>query len=458
MMQGKKIFRFLAMLFLLVTASFTLSGCSNDPTVPGTANEQQLANEHKQCWQKEVLGLLYDTMGKTAMESYAKMTQGAMTLMMVAFAVWFSLQMIQHVSSLTTVSNTEIWDKTLRKFVLCFACGYLASSTDGLLWVLNMIVFPIYNAFLELGGKILEATSSVNESGQNSVMVFGETITGGQNIVCKMGENLQASLNSFPQSPRTMMECLICAVNERLTLGNQISIRVMKAPGFMAMVVGVVLLVSFMILKLGFVFYLVDAIFKMAVMVTMLPIFILAYPFGPTQGWTKTGLKSILSSAVFMMIVALMIAVALLAVLQIIQDNQDVFNPQTEAAEKALKQLSPQVLSLLLIAFLVKSTMSISQKLVSAIIGATIQSEFQRKLAAGVQMVGSLILAWLTAGLSKSLEAVKQAQKVQKMVKKVKESHVGRAATKAYNQYKKVHDKYQKMQHAIDRLAGRTRD
>lgn len=155
-----RIFKFIAMLLLLIAVSFTLSGCSKEGALPEGADETTLANEHKQCWQKEILTLLYDTIGKTAMETYGKITNGSMTLMMVAFAVWFAFQLLQHVTSLTAVSNTQIWDTTLKKLVLCFACGFIASSTDGLLWILNTIIFPIYNAFLEFGGKILETTQS----------------------------------------------------------------------------------------------------------------------------------------------------------------------------------------------------------------------------------------------------------------------------------------------------------
>lgn len=455
MFHKVKIFKFIAMLLLLVAVSFTLSGCSKDGSIPEGTDETRLAEEHRQCWQQEVLSLLYDTIGKVAMETYAKITTGAMTLMMVAFAVWFAFQLIQHVTSLKTVSNTEIWDNTLKKIVLCFACGFLASSTDGLLWVLNTIIFPIYNGFLEFGGKILESTSSVNENGINSVTVFGEVITGGHNIVCKINEKLDATLDGFPQGPRDMMNCMVCAVNERLTLGNKIAIAVMKESGFLTFVVSTVLLVSFTILKLGFVFYLVDSIFKFGVMITMLPIFVLSYPFGPTKSWAGTGMKAILSSAVFMMIIALIISVALLAVMQILHDHQNVFNPPDEQAKASLRELSPPILALLLVAFLVKATMSISQKLVSAIIGSGVRAEFQRKLEAAANEAGSFALAWITGGLSKGFDAIKKTQQVQQAMEKAKQSHVGKAVTKSYNQYKKMQEGYQKMRNRIDTLAGR---
>ena len=457
MIRKVNIVRFLAMLLLLVAVTFTLSGCSKEGTNPEGMNSEQLAKEHRDCWQKSMLTVLYDTMGSVSMGMYTKITNGALTLMLVAFAVWFAFRLLKFVSSFKDVSgeSAQMWNEVLQKLLICFICGWLASSVDGLLWVLNMIIFPIYNAFLEFGSKVLEATSSTDSAGNNSVTVFGETITAGYNVVCRANGTMQASLSGFPTAPREMMECMICSVNERLTLGNALAFEVMKMPGFMATVVGLLILVSFTVIKLGFVFYLVDTIFKFTLMVVMLPILIMSYAFKQTKDWAVKGFKSILNSAAFMMMIAILISMALLAVMQILQDHPETFNPQGNQLE-TFKELNPAILSLLLIAFLIKNTLSVAQKMVSAIIGGeAVKANFQRKLAALVKMVGKGILAWLTAGASKGLEAVKQIEKVQKGIEKAKNSHVGKAAIAVHNKYKSAKEKYTEIQRKIDTLAGR---
>lgn len=457
-MQRKvNIIRFLAMLLLLVAVSFTLSGCSKEGTTPEGMDSEQISKEHRDCWQKSMLTVLYDTMGTVSMGMYSKITNGALTLMLVAFAVWFAFRMLKFVSSFkdATGESLEMWNEVLRKLVLCFVCGWLASSVDGLLWVLNMIIFPIYNAFLEFGSKVLESTSSADAAGNNTVTVFGETISAGYNVVCRANGTMQASLSGFPTAPREMMECMICSVNERLTLGNALAFEVMKMPGFMATVVGLLILVTFTIIKLGFVFYLVDTIFKFTLMIVMLPILVMSYAFDQTKKWAITGFKSILNSAAFMMMIAILISMALLAVMQILQDHPETFNPQGNQLE-TFKELNPAILSLLLLAFLIKNTLSVAQKMVSAIIGGeAVKANFQRKLAALVKMVGKTILAWLTAGTSKGLEAVKQLEKVQKGIEKAKNSHIGKAAVAVHNKYKSARDKYTEIQQKIDSLAGR---
>ena len=125
MARRVNIVRFLAMLLLLVAVTFTLSGCSKDGTTPEGVNSEDVAKEHRNCWQKSMLTVLYDTMGSVSMGMYSKITKGALTLMLVAFAVWFSFRLLKFVSSIkdTGGENAQMWNETLKKLLICFVCG-----------------------------------------------------------------------------------------------------------------------------------------------------------------------------------------------------------------------------------------------------------------------------------------------------------------------------------------------
>ena len=457
MSKKVNIIKIIGMLMLALALVFTLSGCSEGEALQSDKSDDEMANEHLDCWQKEILTLLYDTMGTVSMGMYTKITDGAFSLMMVAFSIWFAIRLLKFVSSVKDAAgeSAEMWNEVLQKFLLCFVCGYLATSVEGLLWILNMVIFPIYNAFLEFGSHILSATSETNASGQQTVTVFGQTITAGKSIVCNAEGARNASMTGFPEAPRNMMNCMICAVNERLTLGNALAYHVLKMKGFMVTVVGLLILACFTMIKLGFVFYLVDTIFRFTMMIVLLPILIMSYAFDKTRGWTSTGFKTIMNSAAFMMVIAILIAMALLAVIQILQDNQAIFNPQGEAQEAAFKEFNPAVMSLLLVAFLIKNTLSVAQKMVSSIIGDNAEAKFQKKLKALVGMIAKGVLAWLTAGASKGVEAVQRIQKVKEQIDKVKNSHVGKAVKAAHNKYKGAKEKFQKMSDTMNNLAGR---
>lgn len=104
----------------------------------------------------------------------------------------------------------------------------------------------------------------------------------------------------------------------------------MKTIKYVLFTPGLMIIACFTFVKLGFVFYLVDTIFRFTIMVVMLPILIMGYPFGPTKKWLSQGFVTILNSAAFMMFMAIMIAIAMLALEQIIIDNADIFENGTD--------------------------------------------------------------------------------------------------------------------------------
>lgn len=455
MLKNLNIIRILGIVMIAFSVMFTLTGCSEETANQSDKTDEQLAAEHRECWQDKILVLLYDTMGTVAMGTYSKLTEGAFALMMVAFAVWLAFTLLAYISSIKEESSGELWNQILAKFVICFACGTLASSTDGLLWVLNMILFPIYNAFLEFGGAVLTASSGVTANGNQTIEIFGETIEAGRSIVCKPEGMATASLTGFPDSPRNMMSCLICAVNEKLTLGNKLAFEVMRMKGFMVTVIGLIILVSFTIIKVSFVFYLVDTIFRFAMIIVLLPLLIMAYAFPFTKKWVKHGMSTVLNSGAFMMVIAILIAMAILAVIQVIKNDPATFNPQGEAEKAAFKELNPAVLSLLLIAFLVKGSLGVAQSITNKLVGGSSEAKFQKKMRAAVMMVGKLVLAWLTAGGSKAIEAVQKVKKVKETIDKVKNSHTGKAAIAAHRKFKDAQKRVQQVRNTMNSLAGR---
>lgn len=352
--------------------------------------QRALANEHRVCWQTGIIDLLYENMGRVAMGMYAKITDGALPLMMIAFALWTIFRLLKFVGSFTEDSPAEIWNEIVRKLFLCLICGLIASSTTQILWLLNTVIFPIYYAFLELGAAILNSAgdgSNFKVNNSAGIKFFQEMITPSQPVMCAAPAIGKASIESlsFPDGPRSMMNCMICAVNERLTLGFYLSFKVMAAPGFMPLITGLFILLCFTFVKLGFVFYLVDSIFRFTMMAVILPILIMSYAFKQTSSWAKNGFMTIINSAALMMFMAVMMSMALLALEQIISDNADIFDSSVTTASFA--EFSIPFMCIMLIAFLIVSSINIAQQVTDSLVGGNSDSAFQKragKLAAEI--------------------------------------------------------------------------
>ena len=405
MFKDVNIKQILRVMLVVLFAAFMLTACEQDDSIGGRSRAAMAApvgedpiseetmknasNAHRECWQTGMIDLLYQNMGKIAMGMYAKITDGALPLMMIAFALWTIFRLLKFVGSFTEDSPAEIWNEIVRKLFVCLICGLIASSTTQILWLLNTVVFPIYYAFLELGAAILNSAGDGSnfKAGSTVLSFFQEKLTLNEPVMCSAPAIGKASIESlsFPDGPRTMMNCMICTVNERLTLGFFLSFKVMDAPGFMSLITGLFILICFTIVKLGFIFYLVDSIFRFTMMAVILPILVMSYAFKQTSSWAKNGFLTIINSAALMMFMAVMMSMALLAMEQIISDNSDIFDKSV--TKDSFAEFSIPFMCIMLIAFLIVSSVNIAQQVTDSLVGGNSDSAFQKragKLAAEI--------------------------------------------------------------------------
>ena len=385
------------LLIIILAAVFLLSACSGYSTQAVSPSDAQNAEELKSlgesCWQGRVLKTIYNTIGILIMNQFEKLTEGSMSVMMIGFAVWMAIRLLKFVSSVREDSPAQIWNEIIKKAFICVFCGSLAYSSGTLLYVINIFLFPIYGAFLDFGSQILSLSPNV----ARKVIVFGEEIeflsNQGAQISCAITGEVNADLNGFPSAFSDSMNCMICQVVDRMRMGRGIALLSMSMPGALAFFTGLLLWLIFYVVGFGFVFYLVDSVFRFGMMILMLPIFIMAYAFGPTKKWTKIGFENIMNSAAFMMAFSIIIATVLLALTDLIDKNSNVFNPDNPQLHT--QNISVASLCLLLIGFLVFGSMGVSQQLTSSIIGGKTDAKFQQNLKAAAQAV----LGVITGGL-----------------------------------------------------------
>ena len=409
MFKDVNIKQILRVMLVVLFAAFMLTACEQDDSIGGRSRAAMAApvgedpiseetmknasNAHRECWQTGMIDLLYQNMGKIAMGMYAKITDGALPLMMIAFALWTIFRLLKFVGSFTEDSPAEIWNEIVRKLFVCLICGLIASSTTQNLWLLNTVVFPIYYAFLELGAAILNSAGDGSnfKAGSTVLSFFQEKLTLNEPVMCSAPAIGKASIESlsFPDGPRTMMNCMICTVNERLTLGFFLSFKVMDAPGFMSLITGLFILICFTIVKLGFIFYLVDSIFRFTMMAIILPILIMSYAFKQTSSWAKNGFLTIINSAALMMFMGIMMSMALLAMEKIITDNSDIFNDN--ANEMSFSEFSIPFMCIMLVGFLISSSVNLAQQVTDSLVGGNSDSLFQKRVGTFVMWTLNLI-------------------------------------------------------------------
>ena len=409
-------------LLVIIFAVLALSACGNDymkgEKCISEEDCRQCEAEGKACNDVSdafclgciILEQIYDAVGDNVMKLHVEFSRASMAIVMIGFSIWLAMRLLKFVSSMTEANVGEVWNEILRKAFICLFCGILASNPTNLVYAINTLIIPFYMAFLDLGIQVLNNSLASDTGEATEVVAFAKTITVKTNALrCELSGSANVSIEEgFPNSIRETMSCIIRALKEYLTMGGEISFKILSTPtgglGFLGALMGIITYLCFWVVKIGFVFYLVDTIFQMGIIILMLPIFILSYAFGPTRKWATMGLKHTLMSAAFLMSFSIIVAMVLSAMISLVRENQDIFNPAD--TEGAFKDISIGFLCMLLIGFLVFGSMGVSQQLTSAVIGAKMSANFQKNLKAVVQMSVELLLravgSLITSGSSET--------------------------------------------------------
>ncbi|MDD4556168.1 MAG: hypothetical protein PHE89_02405 [Alphaproteobacteria bacterium] len=412
-------------LFIVFMALFVLTGCNNgnsaEDTRATTAEDtsQKATEVQQKCWQDGVLIVIYDTLGTSALSIYKQMTSGALPLMMIAFAIWFSLRMLAHVGSVTEENIGEVWKEVLTQFFLCFVCGLIASSADMMLYILNIVVFPIYTAFLEFGAYIMQTNGSTSTGGYSA---FGSEVKFDTPFLCKVeGTSIATFKDGFPSAPKNIMACMVCSVNQRLVIGMDYAFAALSGVSWIGWLVGAVVYVLFLFVRIGFVFYLVDTVFRFAIMLIILPILVMGYAFKATRGWTSQGFLTIINSAAYMCAIAIILTITMLAMEELFSSQSKFFNGQ-EAFYDDAGGFSVMFLSLMLICFLLMQSINVAKEVADSLVGGGGSANFKNKVKFVFDKVKDLVLALLTFGTGTAIQGtVKGARKAQELIKKAAE-------------------------------------
>ena len=455
-MKNINFYRLLKMLCIAFGVVFLLVACGNTPGA-NPYQETQMSEEEqakaqsggftqdsKLCWQGELLGLFYKPLGDMALNVYSQLTStnNIMNLMMLAFSLWMAFQILRHVSSPTPESMGEFWTKILRKGALCFACGYLASSPESILYVLNTFVFPIYLTLLELCGNVLDITAKTPEAAAKSLKLPGsseicETYNYSMSGGCKLPDtgSIGLTTDKFPEEPLNMMGCMACAVGSRLDVGYHVAVLAMSQ-GFFGFLVGCFLIAAFFITKMGFAMYLVDSIFRLDMMIIIAPFLILFYPFEQTRKWTVTGFKIILNSSAIMLCLGVLISMTILAMQKIL------VNPDMGelGSKESYSDFGVIPISLIFLGFVIIKASGVAVSLSESVTGGGGDTKFQKKMAALVGTVAKGLFVALTWGSGKAVTAVIEHSQRLKAI---------------HDKIQKAKKKVEKVQNKMRQLAGR---
>ena len=449
-MKKERLCNICKVICLILCACFLLSACSENVSGDGqgtllynkdaddgqggtkTEDIKDITAAHQTCLPGAILKMVYTSLGKMTTDVYKTLTsENLFSLLILAFTVWMAYQILKHVSSTTPESIGEFWTKIIRKAAICTICGILASSPENILYAVNTFVFPIYVTILEFTSLIMEQLGKAPEAQTTAIKLFG-FIGNGEQIceafvnkvsTCKFSSAaaVQMTTSSFPTEPLELMSCMSCVISDRLSMGTDIAFRLMATASWTAVITGIFILASFIITRIGFALYLIDGIFRLNMMIIIMPFLILFYPFEQTRKWSIKGLQIILSSAAIMLCLGLIVTMTVFAMEKLLIDK----SMQIPYGDpKQYMTFGVVALSLLFMVFIIKQSCSMAVQLAGHITGYSGDTGLAKNIKSIVQWAGGIVLAAFTMGASfawsTAYRASAKVRKIQQAYEKVK--------------------------------------
>ena len=440
-MKAPKLHNILKVLFIAFSLLFFLTACSTEEggTSIGQEDPRKAAEMHSTCWQTGFLKLFYKNIGTQTLNVYSNLTkENLLNIVLLGFTIWMAYQILRHISTPTPESLGEFWTKIVRKAFLCAFCGILASSTEQIYYVINNFIFPIYITILEFTSEIMQrlakdpdaqvklvAWKSTFSDDSEGVMCeyYGDANWGQSGCKFNPKSMTDFSAKSFPEEPLNMLSCMACAVSARLSIGYDIAIRLMKIVSLTSFICGCFLIVWFTIAKLCFVLYLADSIFRLNMIMIILPFLIMAYPFEQIRKWSVTGFKIILNSSAIMFCLGIIVSMTILAMQKLLtQDGIGL------AEQSKYENFGTTAMALIFMGFLIVKATGMSVELSNKITGGGGKASMQRKIQQLVAMAAKWGFHIVSGGAGKiatsiidHVESLRKARaKVQKATAKIK--------------------------------------
>ncbi len=372
-----------------------LSACEKDDQTSVGGDEN--FNKQAACWQTKIIEVVLSQINNIFTTSAAQVADGGGALVMLGFAIWMAFKILKILPSFKEENLGEVWTEIGQKLFLCAFCAWAVSDTGMIQWTVQTFAVPIYNTILELGADVL---GQQRPSQTISLGDYGSVTFSGNYNKCTTSE---LSASNLRGSIEPLAGCLTCQISDRLNGGVRVGISLITSLDLGGMFVGLIMMLIFTAAKFGFIFFIIDGLFRLNFAVLLFPLLIMGVPFGFTRKWSKHGFLMFLNSSGVMMFLGVLVSISVGALEYILRT----FSNNGDFKEENLIGQGPILLSLLLISTLLINIPGMGVALADKFIGGGGGLEFQKQVSKFVinsaKRAGAAILGGITAGATKTI-------------------------------------------------------
>ena len=282
------------------------AGSSNNAS--GSSDKTCSPSEYKStygnCMFCPLFEVVFNTASKIAKLSYNKLAGPVMSVVLVAWALWISMQILAFVSSLETKDAPTLIKNLLNKsFVVLIVVVLLQADSSAFF---SMAMEPIFNTGFKLAQ--MAVTDGSCPSTYNIIQDGGLPASMGTSILCTI-EAIQG---------RLMATMSIGAAS--MCIGLFVKAVFVIIPNFPYLITGLLIWCGAGIVIFIFPFLMLDAIFQLTVACALLPAAIGAYPFKNTQKYVEKVWDSFMNAVFNFIFLSIIILILTRAIELVVND------------------------------------------------------------------------------------------------------------------------------------------
>ena len=372
-----------------------LCACKNDDDTSSSKDTNY--EEQSACWQAKIIDVVLSQINSLLSGAAGKVADGGAGVVMLGFSIWMCFKLLKVLPSFKEENLGEVWTEIGQKLFLCAFCAVAVSNTGYIYWAIDTFAVPLYTTILGLGSSILTGIQSGNSV---DLGIFGTVTFESPYTQCGVPE---VDSHDFQGSVQPMASCLACQINSRLNSGIKLGIELIAMFEIGTILVGITLLLIFTAAKFGFIFFIIDGLFRLNFAALLFPLLIMGVPFNYTRKWSKFGLEMFLNSSGIMLFMGTLICIAIGA----LETTLSLYAGNGSISVSNLAGQGPVLLSLLLISTLLINIPGMGVALADKFIGGGLGLEFQKQVSQFVmntaKRAGAAILGGVTAGATSTI-------------------------------------------------------
>ena len=252
----------------------------------------QLFNSPKGCYACQFFKIVYNTGAEISSKAYNSLCDMATSLLIIGLLIWLVWHFISTFVTLREPNISKYWIELFQHFFKAGFVAILIRSKEHLIEFINSILTPISLIIIDLSQKLLASnwSSSINPA------TLSSSYQSGPGFSAQIGGSL---------------ENLIYRITVALNLGFVMGLRLMLQTDLINFWLGVVTTAMFFLMIIIFPFYLIDGFIRLALVFTMLPIFLVAWVFKWSSHYMKKAFAMFLGAFLQVMIACIFVSICI---------------------------------------------------------------------------------------------------------------------------------------------------